>query len=93
MPHSPGTSASFSLVAFTVMSQVLVPMILTSVPGWMPAPMAPRCAGVPTGKPVFFAHSAVNPPALESTGWTRLVNRSRKAPSFGSRRARNSWSG
>jgi len=77
MPHSPGTSASFSLFAFTVMSQVLVPMILTSVPGWMPAPMAPRCAsnaptatGVPTGKPVFFAHSAVNPPALESTGWT-----------------------
>ena len=46
-----------------VMSQVLVPMILTSVPGATPEPTAPRCAsnaptatGMPAVKPVFFAH-------------------------------------
>ena len=52
------------------MSQVLVPMIFTSVPGLMPAPTAPMCAsnaptatGMPAGRPTFLATSAVSAPA------------------------------
>ena len=60
------------------MSQVLVPMILTSVPGLMPAPTAPMWAsnaptatGMPAGRPTFLAASAVSSPAFWSAGTAR----------------------
>ena len=72
---SPGTSASFSLFGAIAMSQVLVPMIFTSVPGATPEPTAPRCAsnaptatGMPAVNPVFFAHSrSIRRPPGQST--------------------------
>ena len=42
MPHRPGTSASLLVFAAMEISQVLVPMIFTSVPGVTPLPTAPR---------------------------------------------------
>ena len=49
------------------MSQVLVPMIFTSVPGLMPAPTppvwaskAPTATGKPAGSPTLAATSAVS---------------------------------
>ena len=44
MPQTPGMSASSLSFGMTIMSQVLVPRILTSVPSLMPAPTAPMCA-------------------------------------------------
>ena len=41
MPQMPGTSASGSATGAIAQSHVDVPMILTSVPGVMPAPTAP----------------------------------------------------
>ena len=41
MPQMPGMSASFWASGATAMSQVEVPMILTSVPAATPAPTAP----------------------------------------------------
>ena len=43
MPHRPGMSANgwAGSIGQVVMSQVLVPMIFTSVPGLTPAPTAP----------------------------------------------------
>ena len=71
MPHRPGMSGKRSSNGATIMSQVLVPMIFTSVPGRMPAPTAPMWAskaptatGTPAGRPTFRANSAVSPPAL-----------------------------
>jgi hypothetical protein len=72
------------------MSQVLVPMIFTSVPGAMPQPTAPRCAsnaptatGIPARKPVFFAHAAVSRPARDQPRDTR-AQAATQFPSFGS---------
>ncbi len=66
-------SASLSPSGTTIMSHVLVPMIFTSVPGAMPDPTPPRCAsnaptatGMPAGRPVRLAHSAVSPPTARS---------------------------
>ena len=60
---------------------VLVPMILTSVPGAMPAPMAPKCAsnaptatGIPSRKPVRAAHSAVSADDLRAHCAERLAD-------------------
>ena len=57
------------------MSQVLVPMIFTSVPGLMPAPTAPMWASnaptataMPGGRPTCSAISAVSSPAFWSAG-------------------------
>ncbi len=70
MPHRPGMSGSASASGATIMSQVLVPMIFTSVPGLMPAPTAPVWAskaptatGTSGGSPTLRANSAVSPPA------------------------------
>src|ERR1017187_5546565 len=41
MPHRPGISASGTSIGATIMSQVLVPMIFTKVPGLILAPTAP----------------------------------------------------
>ena len=66
-------SASCCPAGTTIMSHVLVPMILTSVPGAMPAPTPPRWAskaptatGIPAGRPVLFAQSSVSPPTARS---------------------------
>ena len=48
LPQTPGTSASFLLLAEIAMSHVLVPIIFTSVPGAMPEPTAPSAR---TGEP------------------------------------------
>ena len=60
------------------MSQVLVPMIFTNLPGAIPEPTPPRCAsnaptatGIPTGRPVRLAHSAVKL-IFEAAGGTAL---------------------
>ncbi len=100
MPHRPGMSASLWSIGATIMSQVLVPMILTSVPGLMPAPTAPAWAsksptatGRPGGSPTRSATSAVNRPARRSdvsagaAKWRRISTRS------GSSRARKASSG
>ena len=57
----------------TSMSQVDVPMILTSDPGRIPAPTAPMCASkapaataVPSFRPSLCAHSGHSPPTLVS---------------------------
>ena len=59
----------------TIMSQVLVPRIFTSVPSRIPAPTAPMCASnapaaiaMPGFSPSFFAHSAESRPAGRSAG-------------------------
>ena len=54
IPHRPGMSASGWSMGATIMSQVLVPMIFTRVPGLIPAPTAPMWASnapTATGKP------------------------------------------
>ena len=91
MPQSPGTSASFLEFGAIAISQVLVPMIFTSVPGATPDPTAPRCAskaptatGIPAGKPVFFAQAGVSVPTAWSIEWTRGVNRVHVGPLWGS---------
>jgi len=95
-----GISGSFSPSGTTIMSQVLVPMIFTSVPGAMPDPTPPRCAsnaptatGKPAGNPVRLAHfrrqPRHRPVMLDAVG----RNRDRSSPSFGSSCARNSASG
>ena len=75
MPHRPGMSGNRRSSGATIMSQVLVPMIFTSVPGLMPAPTAPMWAsnaptatGMPAGSPTFAATSAVKSPAFWSAG-------------------------
>ena len=75
MPHRPGMSGNAPSTGATIMSQVLVPMIFTSVPGLMPAPTAPRWAssaptatGMPAGRPTRSATSAVRNPATRSEG-------------------------
>src|ERR1700722_11962946 len=100
MPHSPGISASFSDNGQTAISQVLVPMILTSVPGAMPAPTAPRCAsnaptatGIPLLKPVRVDQSPVNSPATVLMSRALAQSRDRNAPILGESCERNSASG
>jgi len=100
MPQSPGTSASFFVFGAIAMSQVLVPMIFTSVPGATPEPTAPRCAsnaptatGILAVKPVFFDHAAVSPPTDLSIEKTRGVRRERNSASFGFNLERNGASG
>ena len=69
MPHRPGMSGRSVSSGATIMSQVEVPMFLTSMPGLMPEPTPPRWAsnaptetGMPAGRPVRSAHSALNVP-------------------------------
>ena len=66
-------SGSGLSIGATIMSQVLVPMIFTSVPALMPAPTAPMWASkaptataTPAGRPTFAATSAVSEPAFWS---------------------------
>ena len=73
MPQRPGMSGSWLSIGATIMSQVLVPMIFTSVPALMPAPTAPMWASkaptataTPAGRPTFAATSAVSEPAFWS---------------------------
>ncbi len=90
MPQRPGMSGRVSgrsvgrplkrpppgaLPGATMMSQVLVPMILTRMPGPMPEPTAPAWAsnvptatGSPADRPTRSAISAVSSPALRSLG-------------------------
>ena len=63
MPHRPGMSGSALSIGATIMSQVLVPMIFTRVPGLMPAPTAPMWASnaptataMPGGRPTCRGH-------------------------------------
>ncbi|OPZ04193.1 MAG: hypothetical protein BWZ08_02751 [candidate division BRC1 bacterium ADurb.BinA292] len=84
----------------TIMSHVDVPMILTSTPGSIPEPTAPRCAsnapiatGVPAGSPSRIAHSAVSPPAACETFAARSGSVARTRASSGSSALRNSASG
>ena len=82
------------------MSQVLVPMIFTSVPGLMPAPTAPRWAssaptatGMPPGRPTRLATSVVKNPATRSDGSAGEQNVSAMRASSGSRLFKNAFFG
>ena len=66
----PGMSGRLVWLGATTMSQVLVPMILTSTPLLIPEPTAPRCAskapiatGIPAGRPSLLDHAFVSFPA------------------------------
>ena len=77
-------------------SQVLVPMIFTSVPGPMPAPTAPMWAskaptatGTPAGRPTSWAHVGRSPPTARCAGSARSAERSRTRERPGESALRN----
>ena len=84
----------------TIRSQVLVPMIFTSVPSPIPEPIAPRCTskaptatGIPALSPSFRAHSSVSVPAASETLCTSPGSVAPIRTSSGSSAERNSSSG
>ena len=66
-------SASFFASGMTIMSQVLVPRILTSVPSRMPAPTAPMCA---SNAPTAMAMPGFSPAASPIPAESRPAGRS-----------------
>ncbi len=70
MPHTPGISVTLKLLGATMMSHEDVPIILTSVPVFIPEPTAPRWAsnaptatGIPAGNSSLSAHVVDSFPA------------------------------
>jgi hypothetical protein len=90
MPLRPGTTGSSCCSGATRQSQVLVPRILTRVPGATPLPTAPRCAssaptatGMPAGRRSCSATAAHSVPARRSPGKAGARNELRTRASSG----------
>src|SRR6476660_4197504 len=100
IPQRPGMSGRDWERGAVIISQVEVPMILTRVLGWIPAPMAPMWAsmaptvtGVFWGRPVRWDHSGERVPAVSAMVWRWLGRVLRIRASSGWRDWRKSVSG